>query len=342
MMSGFIRTIVLAAVCVGPVYAQTSQTTQSGTREQSVTATPPPTHLDSVSTKRPSTEDWTTLSLGKSGLRLDLDGGVVLSKIEEPEFTRELVRTEWRAGDPIELYVIRPHGVAKPPVILYLYNYTSDTDRYRDDGWCRRATKDGFAAVGFVSALSGQRFHAPRPMKQWFVSELQEALATSTHDVQMILNYLARRGDFDMRRVGIFGQGSGGAIALLTASVDSRIDAVDVIDPWGSWQDWLRDSQQIPDSERKSYLDNAFLSKVSRFDPIEIMSSTKAKATRIQETMDDPITPPSARTKIIAAAPKSYEVVRYDTAAQHVQAYRKEGLSGWLELHLPDDSSASF
>ena len=342
MILGSIRAILFAAVCVGSVCAQTVPTTQPQVAEQNVTANQLQTQTANSSNKNPKAEDWTTLFAEKSGLRLDLDGGVVLSKIEEPEFTRELVRTEWRPGDPIELYVIRPHGVAKPPVILYLYNYTSDTDRYRDDGWCRRATKDGFAAVGFVSALSGQRFHAPRPMKQWFVSELQEALATSTHDVQMILSYLARRGDFDMRRVGIFGQGSGGAIALLAASVDSRIDAVDVIDPWGSWPDWLRDSQQIPDSERKNYLDNAFLSKVSRFDPVEIMSSTKANANRIQETMDDPITPPSARTKIIAAAPKSYEVVRYDTAAQHVQAYRKEGLSGWLELHLPDDSSASF
>ncbi len=54
-------------------------------------------------------------------------------------------------------------------------------------------------------------------MKEWFVSELQESLVESTHDVQMIINYLSTRGDLDMDRVGMFGQGSGGAIAILAA-----------------------------------------------------------------------------------------------------------------------------
>jgi acetyl esterase/lipase len=74
-------------------------------------------------------------------------------------------------------------------------------------------------------------------MNKWFVSELQEALATSTHDVQMVLNYLAKRGDLDMSRIGMFGQGSGGAIAILSAAADSRIVALDVLDPWGDWPD---------------------------------------------------------------------------------------------------------
>jgi hypothetical protein len=53
-----------------------------------------------------------------------------------------------------------------------------------------------------VSALNGHRY-TYRPMKQWFVSELQEALGSSVHDVQMILNYLSTRDDLDMSRVGM-------------------------------------------------------------------------------------------------------------------------------------------
>src|ERR1022692_4628664 len=75
---------------------------------------------------------------------------------------------------------------------------------------------------GFVSALTGQRYH-DRPMKEWFVSELPEALGSSVHDVQMILNYLADRNDLDMTRVGMYGQGSGGTIAILAASADPRL-----------------------------------------------------------------------------------------------------------------------
>lgn len=290
-------------------------------------------HVTGITIPR-STENWETLSLDKSGLRLSDNGGPVLSRVENPEFTREMVRLQWRLADPIELYVIRPHGVANPPVILYLYNYNSDVDRFRDDGWCQRVTQDGFAAVGFVSALGPQRFHTPRPMKQWFVSELQEALASSTHDVQMILNYLTTRGDLDMKSVGMFGQASGGTIALLAASVDSRILAVDAMDPWGDWPDWLKGSAQIPENERPAYLTPEFLSKVGNLDPLVVLPRLKLRALRIQQLLDDPLTPLTAMDKIKAAAPRPEDVVRYKDWRAHQAAMQDVGLSGWLRTQL--------
>lgn len=96
-------------------------------------------------------------------------------------------------------------------------------------------------------------------MSKWFVSELQEALSTSTHDVQMVLNYPETREDLDMKHVGMYGQGSGGAIAILSAAADPRIIALDLTDPWGNWPDWLKGSKQIPDEERAMYLKPEFL-----------------------------------------------------------------------------------
>ncbi len=279
-------------------------------------------------------ESWTELTLAKSGLAQTKVGYVELSKVEQPEYTREMLRVQWRKGDPIDLYVVMPHGAVKPPVILYLYDYTSDTDRFRDDHWCKQATAGGVAAVGFVSALSGQRFHAPRPMKQWFVSELQEALATSTHDVQMVLNYLVIRGDVDMDHAGIYGQGSGGAIAILAAEADPRIKALEVLNPWGDWPDWLKKSPQIPDKERATYLKPEFLSKVAGLDPVAVLPHMTAKKLRIQQIVADEITPPSARDKIAAAAPRPDEVVRYKDVTAHMSAWRTEGVNGWLRQQL--------
>ena len=74
-----------------------------------------------------------------------------------------------------------------------------------------------------MPALTGQRYH-DRPMKEWFVSELRESLATSAHDVQMVLNYLASRGDVDMNRVGMFGDGSGASIAIRRRSRSAHQD----------------------------------------------------------------------------------------------------------------------
>jgi len=43
------------------------------------------------------------------------------------------------------------------------------------------------------------------------------------------------RGDIDMDHVGMWADGSGAAIAILAASVDPRIKALDLLDPWGDW-----------------------------------------------------------------------------------------------------------
>ena len=139
-------------------------------------------------------EDWGSLSIGVS--KLTPDPPLPAETDQFDSFTRQLVQVKWRPGDPIDLYVILPKGVKKPPVVLYLYNFSEDTDRFKDDRWCERVTNGGVAAVGFVSALSGHRFH-DRPLRQWFVSELQESLGSTVHDVKFILDYLATRGDLD-------------------------------------------------------------------------------------------------------------------------------------------------
>ena len=283
-----------------------------------------------------SKEDWTAISLAKSGLDAEAAGGAVISKVEFGECTRELVRAEWRPNDPIDIYVIRPKGVNKPPVMLFLLNYTFDTDVFREPAWCKEAQQNSVTTVGFGSALSLQRFHSPHSMRQWFVSELQEALGTSTHDVQMVLNYLDQRGDLDMKHVGMLGQGSGGAIAILAAAADPRITALDLLDPWGDWPDWIKESKQIPEQERATYLEPKFLAKVANLDPMIFLPQLKLKALRVQQVTSDLVTQPSARGKIAAAVVDPKSVVRYADNTSERQAWGESGISGWMtaQLHL--------
>ena len=119
--------------------------------------------------------------------------------------------------DSINLWIVKPAGIRHPPVILYLYSYNATNDRYNNaDLLPGFLTREGFAAVGFVSALTEQRFH-DRARIQTFVSELQESLGATVHDIQLILNYLAERGDFDMSRWGMWGDGSGASIAIASS-----------------------------------------------------------------------------------------------------------------------------
>src|SRR5215475_6907650 len=102
-------------------------------------------------------EDWTSPALNASSLRaVQTMRGYIH---EYSGYTVELDRAQWRWGDPIDIYVVKPTGVKKPPVILYLYGYPTDTDMFQDEEWQRNAIKEGFAAVGIVSALTGQRYH---------------------------------------------------------------------------------------------------------------------------------------------------------------------------------------
>jgi hypothetical protein len=260
------------------------------------------------SAKSEPIEDFNTLAV-PAGLPFS---ALPLGEGDFPEYSRELVRLEWRAADPIDVSIIKPLGVKNPPVILYLYSFPSTSRRFADQDFCKFLVKKGFAAVGFVSALTGERFHQ-RPMKTWFVSELQESLATSVHDVQMMLNYLATRGDLDMTRVGMFGDGSGASIAIMAAAVDPRIKVLDLLDPWGDWPDWLAKSSLVPENERADYLQPEFLKKVENLDPVKWLPEVKSQHVRLQYIEDLTVTPKAARERMEASAQPNAKLVRYET-----------------------------
>jgi hypothetical protein len=291
------------------------------------------TTIDPSAASSKSVEDISRASLSSS--QLHADPPELVEKAEKKDFTREFVAVQWRPGDRIYLYVVLPAKVKKPPVAIYIYGHPSDTDRFQDDGWCERTTSGGYAAVGLVPALTGQRYH-DRPMKEWFVSELQEALGKSAHDVQMVLNYLAERGDVDMGNVGVFGVGAGGTIAVMAASVDSRIKAIDLLDPWGDWPVWMQQSAVIPDEERPAYVKPEFLKKVSDFDPVKLLPALKAPHIRLNQLSDDfASTPEEAKKQMEAALPATAERHRFETS----MAFYSEVASGgrvfdWLKLQI--------
>ncbi len=288
------------------------------------------------------TEDWATPALSASHLmpvrplRAYLD-------TTHPEYTVELLQLQWRFGDPLDVYVMKPTGVKNPPVILNLYGYPTDTDPYKNEVFQKALTKDGFAAVCFVSALTGHRYH-DRPLKEWFLSELQESLGTSAHDVQMVLNYLATRGDLDMNRVGIFGQGSGATIAILASAADPRIKVLDVLDPWGDWPTWIAASPFVPADERADYLKPEFLQRAAALETLEWMAKIQAKKFRMQQYALETDTPKAAKDKLRAAVPAGTAVVLYKTLAELTAAFPHSTNLEWMERELralPEPATAA-
>ena len=300
---------------------------------QAVSANPEVSpHVAEIPPSNSSVEHWDVLPL--AGNSLHADAPLLGEKDTFPTFTRELIRVQWRRDDPIDLYVIRPAGVGRPSVTLFLYGYPSDTDHFLNNTFCATLTRNGMAAVGFVSALTGPRYH-DRPMKEWFVSQLPESLVSSVHDVQMILNYLSTRGDLDMDHVGMFGQGSGGTIAILTAGVDPRIKALDLMDPWGDWPDWLAASPQVPENERANYLKPEFLAGIAPLDPVKWLPLLKSRPIRFQEPLFSDATPVNVRRHLEAALPADAEIVRYKDAKEYVDKVTAQGrMLDWLHEKL--------
>lgn len=276
-------------------------------------------------------ENWGALDDLKTGLQPT--ASAVVQRDEQADFVRELVRVQWRINDPIDMWITRPKVTGKVPVVLYLYSYSDVNDRFHDNGWCKRAVNDGFAAVGFVSALTDYRYKA-RAMKHWFVSELRESLGSSVHDVQLILNYLADRGDMDMDHIGMFGMGSGATIAILAAYADSRIKTLDLLDPWGDWPDWLEFSLVVPDDERANYLVPEFLKSVAALDPVAYLPTLRTHSLRVQQTLSEPVTPKIAKEKIAAAVPDPSRLVKYTNAEDLLKAWKTTGLSGWIKQQM--------
>jgi len=332
MRSRFVSFLLLTVVSVCfPASAQQNQTSNAKTAE-----TQAGDNKSAGNISLPvSTENWKSPGDIKTGL--DPRPPEVFQRDEQPEFVREVVRVQWRELDYLDLWLVRPKVAGKvaekPPVILYLYSYLDTDERFRDIDWCKRATTDGYAAVGFTSALTDYRFKN-RALSKWFVSELAESLGSTTHDVQLILNYLAQRGDIDMSRVGMFGLGSGGTVAILAAQADPRIHTIDVMDPWGDWPDWVRKSAILSPEERPKYDNVEFLRSVATLDPVAYLPSLKTPNVRLQQMLTDPITPPAAKEKIAAALPPRAIVVRYQSSQDLYKSWQNTGLSGWLKQQL--------
>jgi len=278
-------------------------------------------------------EDWTSPGLSKSHLKpVPAMVGFVN---EESGYSVSLVRLQWRRGDPIDLWVMKPTGVKKPPVILSLYGYPSDTDIFKDPDWQKFTTQGGFASVGFVTALTGHRYH-DIPWKKWFLSELQQCLGESTHDVQMVLNYLASRGDLDMDRIGVFAQFSGASIGILASAVDPRIKVLDTIDPWGDWPAWMEKSAFPPASEQPDYVKPEFLSKVAPLDTVDWLPKAQAKKFRLQQRQYDRQTPIESKKKMEAAVPSGATVAFYNTTGEFDKGVGEQGEKSldWIKAEL--------
>lgn len=275
-------------------------------------------------------EDWTRLD--RVGTKLRPIPPTVAETYKGDGFTREIVLVQWRPLDPIYLYIIRPNGVKRSAAGLYLYSYPQDALRFLDNEYCKRVARTGIAAIGFESALTGERYRM-RPMREWFVSELQESLACSVHDVSYIIDYLSTRPDINASRIGMFGMGSGATIAVLAASVDRRIKAIDLINPWADWPSWMKTAAIVDKQDRQRFAAKPFLAKIAKFDPITVLPTLKIPV-RMNLVGGDPNLPDSIQGKLANRISAKGKVNEFGDGGDFYRATSGGKLFEWLARTL--------
>ena len=292
----------------------------------------------SASTAQPA-EDWTKLKVGDTSLVMKRPELAERDDIPNSGFIRDRYEANWRNHDLFDLYVIRPKGTAKVPVILYIYSMPEDTDQFKNNHWCETAVSGGYAAVGFVGAVTGHRTRF-RPLKEWFVSEMPEALGGTVHDVQLILDFLTTRSDLDLERVGIFASGSGAAIAIMASAVDPRIHVLDLLGPWGDWPKWTAESKIIPNDERANYVKPDFLAKVKPLDPVDWLPKVQAKAVRIQDIRGNKSVPDDAEKSLEAAAPDFAMINEFGNGRAFLANGSPISLFDWIKEQVKTDGQS--
>jgi hypothetical protein len=286
-------------------------------------------------------EDYESLTLESSSFRPRKPILVEREELQDGKYVREHFQLGWRPDDTIDLYVIVPKVAKKPPVILYLYSFPENANRFKGDQWYPATVVEGYAAVGFVSAITAERAQR-RPPDEWFVGLLPEALASSVHDVQLILDYLSSRGDLDMDRVGMFGTGSGGTIAILASAADPRIKAIDAFDPWGDWPHWMAKSWAIPAKERdiewNKYLDPKFLEIAAPLDPVQWLPKVKAQSVRIENVRSEATVPLETQKKMEDAAPDRAVIDQFANYQVLMSVQPAASIFTWLRQQLQPDA----
>ncbi len=333
------RRVVEFCVCFALLLSFTSRTL--GQTSQPKPQKAAKAEEDPTKQPAPFLEDWTNLSLKNSSLRMTPPELADKRDVASEGFIRERYQVSWRPKDPFDLYVIRPRGVARPPVILYLYSFPEDTDQFKNDFWCETAVGGGYAAVGFVGAITGHRMRYRLP-KEWFVSEMQEALGSTVHDVELILDYLGTRKDLDASHVGMFGLGSGGAVAIMASAADSRIRVLDLLGPWGDWPKWTAESKAITEEERPKFVKAEFLAKIAPLEPISWLPKSQAKSMRIQDVRGNKAMPDEAQVRLETAAPEFAVINQYGNGRALLAKQPAGDLFQWIKEQLKTDAQTQI
>ena len=177
----------------------------------------------------------------------DYDRGVpldarIVGKKKTELYVREKIVFSGTDGERVPGYLVIPvQGSGPYPIVLLLHGFTDSKEGWwKDDSYGKGGlVSKGLLEKGFSVLTLDARKHGERLWRNDFESpwkmieegrwvDYRDLLIDTVIDYRRALDYLSRRSDIDISRVGVLGYSSGGTMTMQLAAVDDRIRVVTV------------------------------------------------------------------------------------------------------------------
>lgn len=167
----------------------------------------------------------------------ELDARILNKEDHVAYYRRELVVFTGDDGLRVPAWIAIPK-VRQPPYPLVILHHDlagSKEDFWQPDGYWGFDLTKKLLAAGFAVMTPDARHHGSRiahndfealdqtAMKKGHFSQYRSLLIGSVIDTRRALDYARTRDDINMSKVGIFGYGSGGIVAVMAGVVERRI-----------------------------------------------------------------------------------------------------------------------
>ncbi|MGC9317657.1 MAG: alpha/beta hydrolase family protein [Armatimonadota bacterium] len=211
-------------------------------------------------------------------------------------------------GEHVPAVLIRPTGVERPPVVLFLHGLGGDKGQARLAAML--LAPQGVAVMAIDAALHGDRAVEGPGIGRQLAADLQ-ALVRTVIDNRRAIDYIHTRGDLDPDRLVLMGASMGAILGSIVAAVDERIDAAVLLVGGGGWERILEASEHPAAAAlRESGLSGE--GSLAQLDPVHFVGHISPRPVLMVNGTQDRIIPPEAAEALHQAAQQPKEVLWYE------------------------------
>jgi cephalosporin-C deacetylase-like acetyl esterase len=220
-------------------------------------------------------------------------------------------------NERVPALLLLPKTSRRIPCIVFLHGYGGSKDDIR--GAAKLIAREGYALITIDAVYHGERKVPSRELYSPNLNESINGIIQTVIDLRRAVDYLEKRLEVDIDRIGYVGGSMGGIIGAIFIGVEPRIKAAALIVAGGNMSLMIRESQHYTMSSIRDYLQREGISYVELqkmldpIDPINFIGYFSPKPVVFHLGKFDRIVPSEAGRQLYEAAGESKQVYWYDS-----------------------------